>query len=330
MLVNISVKNRHIHETPVNPRLFCFDELMIGERPNCYCLLNQSIKQHSSGFGRPSVESKGELIQVISQLFAGHPALVDAQQPAFEQCGDPMNSGKHHSCPLLALVVQDGRIMDIAEFRQSVIPPSAIRYDCAAWSNLLAHESNEVLARGMVSLLQPDSSHSFATDFGSNDDQRPPSLSMSASDATTDDGFIHFYRAGQQLASWPNHCSSQFMQDHPGCFITTQTQRPLQSQSADATLLIGHPPYRTKPYAQGKLGGLKNGPSCYGNVPSTTATLPQPTSHLPCLAMSALRASEPVWPAKAKEIVPTGFLRTKPLLELQKSLGIELSHKPIL
>ena len=321
---------RHIHETPPDVELFGFGDFMIRACLNRHGLLDQPIEQHSSRFRGPAVESECKLIQVVVQLFFGHPALVDAQKPAFEQGGDPMNPGENHPSTLLTLVVQNGGIVDEAKFCQSIVSPGAIRYDCATWSNMSAHKSDEVLARRVIRLRKPNSPHALAADLSGNYDQRPVSTTVLPADLTPGDSLIHFHGSGQQLTPGADHSPPQFMQHHPGRFVASETQGPLQSQGTDPAFLIGHPPYGAKPNAQRELGGLENRSGCHRDVPLAAATSPQTTPHLPGLAMSAFRALVAIRPSQAEEIVPTFIFGAEPLLELQQSLGIALSHQSIL
>ena len=48
-------------------------------------LLDEPIEEFASAFGFAAVETKGELVQVVVQMFVAHGALMGAQQPALEQ-----------------------------------------------------------------------------------------------------------------------------------------------------------------------------------------------------------------------------------------------------
>ena len=48
-------------------------------------LLDEPIEEFASAFGFAAVETEGELVQVVVQMFVAHGALMGAQQPALEQ-----------------------------------------------------------------------------------------------------------------------------------------------------------------------------------------------------------------------------------------------------
>ena len=50
-----------------------------------YRLLDEPIEEFAAAFGFAAVETEGELVQVVVQMFVAHGALMGAQQPALEQ-----------------------------------------------------------------------------------------------------------------------------------------------------------------------------------------------------------------------------------------------------
>ncbi len=50
-----------------------------------YRLLDEPIEEFASAFGFAAVETEGELVQLVVQMFVAHGALMGAQQPALEQ-----------------------------------------------------------------------------------------------------------------------------------------------------------------------------------------------------------------------------------------------------
>jgi hypothetical protein len=47
-------------------------DFITGYRRVTNSLLNEPVEEHSSGFGGPAVETKGELVQIIVDVFRGN------------------------------------------------------------------------------------------------------------------------------------------------------------------------------------------------------------------------------------------------------------------
>ena len=55
-------------------------------------LLDQAEKQFAAVPGRPTVEAKGELVEVVVQMRVADGALMGAQQPSLEQGDDAVDA----------------------------------------------------------------------------------------------------------------------------------------------------------------------------------------------------------------------------------------------
>ncbi len=73
-----------------------------------------------------------------------------------------------------------------------------------------------------------------------------------------DISFINFYRSGQKISSWANHCDSQFMQPRPGRLVTTKAKRSFNTKSTRTVLLTGYKPNSEKPCPQWITSFLEN------------------------------------------------------------------------
>ncbi len=58
---------------------------LVSRRIHGYRLLDEPIEEFAAAFGFAAVETEGELVQVVVQMFVAHGALMGAQQPALEQ-----------------------------------------------------------------------------------------------------------------------------------------------------------------------------------------------------------------------------------------------------
>ncbi len=61
---------------------------LVSRRLHGYSLLHEPIEELASASGFAVVESEGELVEVVIQMFVTHRALMGAQQPALvgEDC----------------------------------------------------------------------------------------------------------------------------------------------------------------------------------------------------------------------------------------------------
>ena len=69
-------------------------QVVVGDRRCAGRVLQQSVEQRSASERVATVEPERELVQVCLQVLVLHPALMDAQQPAFEQRRDPVHPGQ--------------------------------------------------------------------------------------------------------------------------------------------------------------------------------------------------------------------------------------------
>ena len=58
---------------------------LVSRRIHGYRLLDEPIEEFAAAFGFAAVETEGELVQVVVQMFVAHGALMGGQQPALEQ-----------------------------------------------------------------------------------------------------------------------------------------------------------------------------------------------------------------------------------------------------
>ncbi len=85
------------------------------------------------------------------------------------------------------------------------------------------------------------------------------------------------------VAAWPDHGPPQLAQDRPSRFVAAQTQNTLQSQGADAALLIGDEPHRSKQTLQGQVAVQEDGAGNDRYFVPATAAEPAISPNLPSL-----------------------------------------------
>lgn len=67
------------------------DEGLVGRRRDRDGLLNEPVEQLAAAARVAPVETEGEFVQIVVQVLRTDPALMRAQQPAFQQRHDSMH-----------------------------------------------------------------------------------------------------------------------------------------------------------------------------------------------------------------------------------------------
>jgi len=105
------------------------DELLVADRVVPDGQLQHAQEDQSAAARGPAVESKDEFVQVGRQVGGLDRALVCAQQPPFEQRGDPVHPGQQRAGILAA-----GRrsalatpIVEVPELAYAQVPVPAVR-----------------------------------------------------------------------------------------------------------------------------------------------------------------------------------------------------------
>jgi len=75
------------------------NEAVGGGRGDGYRLLSQPVEKHPPMLRAPPIDPAGELVEGEPQLLVGPPALMDAQEPAFQQSDDAVNPGTEGNGP---------------------------------------------------------------------------------------------------------------------------------------------------------------------------------------------------------------------------------------
>ena len=280
--------------------------------------------------GEASVEPERELIEVVIEMLMRYAALVDAQEPPFQQRRDLMHAGQqgrgglatpaHHAGPVAIAVVD-----------QAWVGRPAIGAHDRARGDSALYEADEALPRSIRDPLEPDSTCASAPDFRGDGDQRfgltQVPLALAGLDTAHED-FVHLDRLRQRFPTWPHHGPPQLVQTAPGRLVAAEPQRSLQADGTDPTLLVRDPPDRAKPHPQGQVAVLEDRSSRERDVNPTGPTDHHSApAHRPALTSSTRAALKPVGPAQLSQIGPARLLRTEAIFKLQQRSRVVV-HDP--
>jgi hypothetical protein len=301
------------------------NDLLVGERVDSYGILQKAPEQQASMTRTATVETEGELIQVVVDVVEAGRTLMSPEQPAFEKGDHQMDTRQKLCGSLLSAPTQDDWLVIVAGHPEVRVAEVAIGVDQAA---ALDHCFDEALhaARGtVVKALHPNSSHAPATLFNRDHDLRLGG-GLTAEDAglhASDPSLIDFNRSFQEVAVRPDHGMSQFVEPGPGGPIAAQAENLLDSHGAGALLLSGDQPDGVEPEPKRLVGVLKNGPGSDRGLVPTLGALEEPGSTgLPSPVTRALGTDEAVGPAQLGEVIPAARLGGEAVSELGKGARI--------
>jgi hypothetical protein len=113
---------------------------------------------------------------------------------------------------------------------------------------------------------------------------------------------------------------------HPGRSVAPEPKGALESQRADAGLLVGEPPDCPKPKSERQVAAVERCPTCGRDHGTAVATLPNPAGEKPGLGVSALRTSETVRPTDLDQVPPAVGLRSELPFKFKQIARIEPTH----
>jgi len=70
------------------------DDLVVGGRVDGHRLLRQAKEEFAATPGSSAIESEGELIQIVVQVFLSDGPLMGSEQPPLQQGDDLVNAGQ--------------------------------------------------------------------------------------------------------------------------------------------------------------------------------------------------------------------------------------------
>jgi len=147
----------------VIPFLGAFNHVSVPDRLRSDRLLHQAVEESSTGPGTAPIEAKDEFVQIIVQLLLFDPALMDAQEPAFEQSRHTVRPWKH-PIQVFFFLLHDGSVSEPHFDKVSESDP-AIGHKVAAGSYDFLDEGHNLLFGLPGHLSQSNPSDSPATHF---------------------------------------------------------------------------------------------------------------------------------------------------------------------
>jgi len=292
-------------------------------------VLNQSVKEFSSGCRLASVEPEDKFVEVVVKMLRAHRPLMGSEYPAFEQ-RDGSVDPREQMLSRLSPELNSTTMNEPLQFTVGVEPVGAYR------ASRFDRGSDEAMESGPVEIGDP--SHANATDalavlFSRDGDQcllvgQTADSSFGLRSAPV--GFIDFHDASQTITAWAHHRLPQFVKDQPRGPVTAKTQDPLKSQGAHPVLLAGYIPHCSKPNSQGKMGVLKHGSRKHRNLPSASVAKPEAARNRPSPLPLATGTPKSLWPPEAKYVFPTGRIIREAPLQFHQCARIIFGHSKTL
>ena len=262
-------------------------------------LLRKTVKEQPAGPGRSSVESEGELVEVVGQVFPFDSSLVGSQQPPLQERRDAMNS-RQQAVSLFPTASGDPLAVPVACGLKPKVRRQSIGHDDTARLNSLLGEADETLRRGILGPVEADSPSSGAPNLGGHRDE---SLLADVTPSpaplhTSDEGLVHLDLTLQPVTAWPDHGPANLMKPRPRGLVTPKAEDALKPHGAGTVFLARDPPHDLEPEAEGLAGPVENGARRDGGLVAAFLAMQETTLGKPCLRRTASRASEAAWPTK--------------------------------
>lgn len=146
-------------------------EVPCRHRLNTHGLLDEPVEELPPPAGSSAIEPERELVQVGVQVRDRHAPLVDAQEPAFQQRHDPVDT-RQQVLPDLGLLPDD--LVVVAEFTDPTIPLPPIRPHCGAGFHCRLDSALQRLRGGVGDTSQADAPDPSAVHLGDDADQDFP------------------------------------------------------------------------------------------------------------------------------------------------------------
>lgn len=274
------------------------------------------VEQKTATRRGSSVEPKHELVEVNLKSLMTDGALARAEQPAFQQGGDPVNVRQEVPADF-GRVARD-RVV-VASLGQSCVTAESVRDDVAPTFHQVFDRRDERGggAVGIHKQLDPADAHS--PDFGGDQHERFSSraaASFPGFDAT-DKCLVNFHLFGELQAGGQNDRATPAVQPFPTGVVTAKAQTPLQAERASTVLLTAQVPHRLEPITD-RLSTAVQQSSGSDRHPTATRLKPSKSSSGdPGLFPFALRAGKTLLTPKRSQVNQATLLVTKPLRKLE-------------
>ena len=129
-------------------------------------------------------------------------------------------------------------------------------------------------------------------------------------------GIIKLYNTRQQMRYVPLSHGGSNAPKHRPCGFIGYADLVGQLNGGEPSFVLGDEIESQKPLAQADMTMMQNCPGCDGGLMAAVGTLIQSVGQAAAMLMPAFRAYKAGRPALCGQIVPTAFLRSKPLQKL--------------
>lgn len=152
---------------------------------------------------------------------------------------------------------------------------------------------------------------------------RPWILRISSAQCQKD--LIDFDGTAQQVAIRTDHRTAKPVQHGPCGLVTTQAQYALETEGANALLLVGDVPSRSEPHPQRSPGLVKDCSCRHAALMSAASANQSPPSRTSGLVnRAARRAAKSLWPSQVLKVCCTGLIRNKSVLKFNPVVWVIL------
>src|SRR2546426_6418928 len=190
----------------------------------------------------------------------------------------------------------------------------AVGVDCRTRGHVLLDETFQRRCLEVRDHSHPETTRAFAPFlYGYQDECRSASFELPAPAKsrlrTANPGVVYLHFAVELFARRIDHRSSELVKHHPGRFVASQSQLPLEKKSRDTTLIRGHQIRCPKPKRQRDSCVVKNSPGSQRDLVPTSCALPTSLLHNRISAsMPASATGEAVRPATCCLVILAGGL----------------------
>jgi hypothetical protein len=281
---------------------------------------------------------KDELVQVDLELRLTDP-VVRADQPLLEVADSAVRERHDGGCAFAQGAwarlgtpnVPDARRLQVFEAFQPV------GHDGRSRADVVLDELDHRRLFKIRDHRHPDTARHAATIFDRHDDNgRFSAFELTTASQTglrpTDPGVVELNVAVQRFTRRVDHRASQFVQQHPGRFVSAESQLPLYQERGDPPFVGRHEIGGPEPHDQRHLRVVKNRSGGQRDLVSARDTSPASVfQHRVRSLVATSRTAEAIRPATRGQILLAGLLGRELALKLAQIRGKgRTGHPPTL
>jgi len=283
----------------------------------------------------PPIVPKDELVQVDLKLRLTDP-MVRADQPLLKVADGTVRERHDRGCAfshgararLGTANVPDARRLQVFEAFQ------AVGHDRRSGADVVLDELDH---RGLFEIRDhghPDTARDAAPIFDRrHDNGRFSAFELTTASPTglrpTDPGVVELDVAMQRFTRRVDHRTSQFVQQHPGGFVSAESQLLLEQERGDPPFVRRHEIRGPEPHGERHLSVVKNRSGGQRDLVSARNTSPASVLHHRVrLRVATSWAAESIGPATRGQILLAGLLGRELALELTQVRGKRRARHP--